>query len=285
MLEIVNDRLQVGGAPVEFVPTVHVGGRIEPTLIVLHDTAGGPPGDSVSWLRSNPREVSAHCIVRPDGSVVQLAPFDRRTNHAGPSQRHGRSGCNGWSIGIEIVNPGRLRGTADRAVSSFGRAYTAADGVAACPADPCHAAGLWLAYTEAQLATVETLIEALARTYPTIADLAGHHDICEPPGRKEDPTPLMPWPRMAAALARVRLDSGSAWSAPQSAATHSRCPGAPCRAPLCARRCRRPDGAAHARRHPHVPGPQRPRHHRHTHRADARAPVRAGCQGDDHRHT
>jgi N-acetylmuramoyl-L-alanine amidase len=83
-------------------------------------------GDSVSWLARNPNSVSAHVIVRTDGSIVQLAPFDRRTNHAGASQWRGRSGCDGWSIGIEIVNPGRLRGTPDWAVSSFGRTYPGA---------------------------------------------------------------------------------------------------------------------------------------------------------------
>jgi hypothetical protein len=113
-IEIVQDKAVVDGSSAQYVPTAHVGGRIEPTLFILHDTAGGPPGDSVSWLARNPNSVSAHVIVKLDGSIVQLAPFDRRTNHAGASQWRGRSGCNGWSIGIEIVNPGQLRGTPER---------------------------------------------------------------------------------------------------------------------------------------------------------------------------
>lgn len=36
-----GDRLSIGGRSVPFVPSPHVGGRIEPTLVVLHDTAGG----------------------------------------------------------------------------------------------------------------------------------------------------------------------------------------------------------------------------------------------------
>ena len=42
-IEIANDGAVIDGAPVQYVPTAHVGGRIEPTLIILHDTAGGPP--------------------------------------------------------------------------------------------------------------------------------------------------------------------------------------------------------------------------------------------------
>jgi N-acetylmuramoyl-L-alanine amidase len=203
LFDIVDDRLVVRGAMavdggpqrVAYVPTKHVGGRIEPTLIVLHDTAGGPPGDSVAWLASNPAQVSAHCIVKPDGSIVQLAPFDRRTNHAGESSWMGRKGCNGFSIGIEIVNPGLLRGTPDRATSTFGKTYS---GAVACGATQWHKAGLWLPYTEAQLEGVEELVFALALAYPSIAEVVGHHHVS--PGRKIDPTPLMPWPRMRAAL-------------------------------------------------------------------------------------
>jgi N-acetylmuramoyl-L-alanine amidase len=198
MLIDADDRLWIGKKPAPYVPTRHVGGRIEPVLIVLHDTAGGPPGNSVVWLSSNPSQVSAHCIVEPDGNIVQLAPFDRRTNHAGDSEWQGRKGCNGFSIGIEIVNPGRLWGTPERATSSFGRSYA---GAIARPATPWHKAGLWLPYTEAQLDAVEALIAALAGAYPSICDVVGHHHVA--PGRKEDPTPLMPWDRMHAALLMV----------------------------------------------------------------------------------
>jgi N-acetyl-anhydromuramyl-L-alanine amidase AmpD len=199
-IEIVNDRAVIDGAPAQYVPTAHVGGRIEPTLIILHDTAGGPPGDSVDWLKKNPSQVSAHVIVKPDGSIVQLAPFDLRTNHAGVSEWGGRSSCNGWSIGIEIVNPGQLRGTPDKAVASFGRTYA---GAVSHVATKWHGAGLWLPYTEAQLAAVEALVAALGMAYPSIAEVVGHHHVS--PGRKVDPTPLMPWERMRQALGNRTL--------------------------------------------------------------------------------
>lgn len=198
MIEIRNDLAFVAGRQVRYVQTEHMGGRIVATGIALHDTAGGPPGDSVSWLKSNPRQASAHAIILPDGAIVQLAPFDRRTNHAYPSRWRGREGCNGFMVGLEIVNPGALLPRGDRFVSSFGQLY---DG-AIHAKSPAHTGEWWLPYTEAQLDTIERLVTALARAYPTITEVVGHHDVS--PGRKSDPTPLMPWPRMRAALASGR---------------------------------------------------------------------------------
>lgn len=204
MYEIRNDRLRIAGRPVRFDPTEHVGGRIEPVAIVLHDTAGGPPGDSVGWLKRNPRKVSAHCIVR-NGTIVQLADFDRKTNHAGKSTWRGVGECNGRMIGIEIVNPGHLRGTPDSAVSDFGKAYGRADGVVECKATAHHEAYCWMRYTDEQMQAVERLIAALGAAYPTITEVIGHHDIS--PGRKDDPTPFMNWGRMRAALGTRQVQS------------------------------------------------------------------------------
>jgi hypothetical protein len=41
-------------------------------------------------------------------------------------------------------------------------------------------------------------VAALGQAYPSITEVVGHHHVS--PGRKVDPTPLMPWPRMRAAL-------------------------------------------------------------------------------------
>jgi N-acetylmuramoyl-L-alanine amidase len=192
---IANDRLVIDGQPVTYTASPNTSGaRMEPTLIVLHDTAGSTAAGAVSWLCNRSAKVSAHLVIARDGSITQLVPFDRVAWHAGPSSFNGRSGCNGFSIGIEIDNPGGLRGSPDKAVASFGKVYAGA--VAA--SDKAHWSKLWLPYTDAQIEAVEGIIAALAVAYPSIVALAGHHDIS--PGRKEDPTPLMPWDRMRAAL-------------------------------------------------------------------------------------
>lgn len=185
MFQITNHRL----SGVQFVATVNMGGRIEPSLIVLHDTAGRlDKGNSVSWFKNPSAKVSAHIVVERDGSVTQMVPFDRTAWHAGTSEWRGRKGCNAFSIGIEIVSPGKLVKRGSTAVAWFGQSW---------PLDECvsmktagHGDGFWLPYTQAQVETVQMIVEALAKAYPTISDVVGHWQIS--PGRKVDCSPLFP---------------------------------------------------------------------------------------------
>jgi AmpD protein len=102
-------------------------------------------------------KVSAHCVIDRDGRVTQFVPFDQRAWHAGQSEFDGRTGCNDFSVGIE------LEGTDDRD------------------------------FTEAQYVQLARVTRALMRAYPKItpARIAGHCDIA--PGRKTDPGPHFDW--------------------------------------------------------------------------------------------
>src|SRR3990167_5108144 len=81
----------------------------KPTAIVVHDTAGREiPKSSVDWFASPKCTTSAHFVVELDGSITQMVDCDQKAFHAGKSSFKGRSGCNNFSIGIEIVNPGKL---------------------------------------------------------------------------------------------------------------------------------------------------------------------------------
>jgi AmpD protein len=115
--------------------------------------------------------VSAHVLVRRDGSVVQYVPFDRRAWHAGASQWRGRERCNDFSIGIE------LEGT--------------------------DAGG----YERAQYAALARIVAALCRTYPALAPerVVGHSDVA--PGRKTDPGIAFDWPLLRT-LVRFDLEAG-----------------------------------------------------------------------------
>ena len=131
MFDIVNGRLTIAGKAAPFVRTPNQGGRLEPTLIVLHDTAGRlAKGSSVAWLCNPKAKASAHLVVERDGSVTQLVEFDRVAWHAGQSSWRGRSGCNAFAIGIEIVNPGKLTGTPKKATAWFGESYGSEFGIA-----------------------------------------------------------------------------------------------------------------------------------------------------------
>ena len=146
----------------------------EATLIVVHGISL-PPGEfGGPWIdrlftgnltaEAHPAftgmaalRVSSHVLVRRDGQAVQFVPFGRRAWHAGVSSWHGRTGCNDFSIGIE------MEGT-DEGV-----------------------------YESAQYHTLSELINALCDAYPTVARerVVGHSDIA--PGRKTDPGLRFNW--------------------------------------------------------------------------------------------
>jgi AmpD protein len=113
--------------------------------------------------------VSAHVLVRRDGTATQFVPFHRRAWHAGVSQWRGREGCNDFSIGIEL------------------------EGTDATP------------YTPAQYQTLARLAAGLCRSYPTLAPEAvvGHSDVA--PGRKSDPGIAFDWPLLRS-LVRLFLE-------------------------------------------------------------------------------
>jgi AmpD protein len=102
--------------------------------------------------------LSAHFLIGRDGSLSQFVSCAERAWHAGRSAWNGRSGCNDFSIGVELVG------------SEF---------------EP---------FTEAQYATLGALQKALCAAYP-IRATRGHNEIA--PGRKFDPGPLFDWARLA----------------------------------------------------------------------------------------
>lgn len=115
------------------------------------DPAAHPFFQQIHQLR-----VSAHCLIRRDGEIVQYVPFDKRAWHAGVSTYAGRERCNDFSIGIE------LEGT---------------------DTDP---------YTNAQYERLAAVTALLMRHYPLSPErITGHSDIA--PERKTDPGPAFDW--------------------------------------------------------------------------------------------
>jgi AmpD protein len=172
-------------AGVRQVLSPHFDGRpkdVAPELVVVHGISlpagefGGPWIDHLftgslpaeahpSFRETATLRVSAHALIRRDGSITQYVPFGMRAWHAGQSQYQGRSGCNDFSIGIEL------------------------EGTDTIP------------YTEAQYESLAALVDALLSTYHTLSAerIAGHSDIA--PGRKTDPGPVFEWARFRHLLA------------------------------------------------------------------------------------
>jgi AmpD protein len=107
------------------------------------------------------QRVSAHFLIRRDGSLIQYVPADKRAWHAGVSSWKGREKCNDFSIGVE------LEGADD------------------------------VPFAEPQYEALAQLIKNLEFRYGKL-DVAGHSDIA--PGRKTDPGPWFDWARLAASV-------------------------------------------------------------------------------------
>jgi AmpD protein len=110
--------------------------------------------------------VSAHFLIRRDGSITQFAACSARSWHAGESRFLERERCNDFSIGIE------LEGTGD------------------------------IPYEVDQYRALVRLIHSLQCAYPLVW-IAGHSDIS--PGRKTDPGASFDWGRLHAGRGSGRL--------------------------------------------------------------------------------
>ncbi len=101
-----------------------------------------------------PLRVSAHFLIRRDGSMLQFVSANDRAWHAGLSSFSGRERCNDYSIGIELEG------------SDF------------------------VPFTDLQYITLSGLTAALQQRY-SLSDVAGHQHIA--PDRKTDPGPFFDW--------------------------------------------------------------------------------------------
>ena len=182
---------------VPFQQAKHIGGTITPTIVVLHDTASRlDEGSAARYLLDNPARVSVHFVIERSGAVVQQVATNKRANHAGTSSYHGRDHCNNFSIGIEIVNVGRMTAADDGYVRTwFKKLYAHGDDAIGQPdimfiQTPEHGAGYWMDYTSEQIDALMELLDALFRGIPTLKDIRTHWYIS--PGRKVATNPLFP---------------------------------------------------------------------------------------------
>ncbi|MGO1691527.1 MAG: 1,6-anhydro-N-acetylmuramyl-L-alanine amidase AmpD [Marinobacter sp.] len=108
--------------------------------------------------------VSAHALIRRDGTVVQFVSLLERAWHAGRSCFQGVEECNDFSIGVE------LEGADD------------------------------IPYTREQYRSLAVLTTVIRSAWPAVTSdrITGHCDIA--PGRKTDPGPAFDWPNFRASL-------------------------------------------------------------------------------------
>ncbi len=131
-------------------------------LIVLHHTDMESAEAALHTLQTANAggPVSAHYLVGRDGRLYQLVAEERRAWHAGAGRWQGGDDLNSASIGIEIDNDGQSP------------------------------------FPDAQVDALLRLLEDItARTGIERDAVIGHADLA--PARKQDPSVLFPWARLA----------------------------------------------------------------------------------------
>lgn len=181
-----------------------------PRYVVIHDTAGRDTKfSSVDWFASKQCGTSAHFVVERDGTITQMVATNKRAFHAGVSSWKGVSGLNSCSVGIEIVNPGKLD---DKGNAWFGKAAEPKDIVR--KSSPNHGMGYWLPYTPEQIAAVIAICQAVVEEYPDCNEIVTHWEIA--PKRKIDTNPLFPLDELRQAVFDPTVGAVEHMSVPES---------------------------------------------------------------------
>ncbi len=192
------------------------GGAMNPRYIVAHDTAGSlRKFSSVEWFASKQCGTSAHFVVERDGTITQLVATNKKAFHAGQSYWKGISGLNSCSVGIEIVNPGKLD---EKGVADFGKKVAEPSEIVA-KSTPQHGKGYWLPYTPQQITAVVALCRAIVEEYPDCNEIVTHYEIA--PKRKIDVGPQFPLEEVRRAVFDPTPGEVAATSEPMSLASSS----------------------------------------------------------------
>lgn len=177
------------GKQVDFRQTPNKKGKCSPQYLVMHYTAATTAQSAINWFLRKEAAASAHLLIDRNGDIVQFAPFNVVTWHAGQSQWNGLSGLNKCSIGIELVNGGKLMKSGSGYVCPVDRKVVPASEVVQARHRNEAAEAPWQEYTEAQLETAMGVGVLLIQNYG-LKDVLGHDDIS--PFRKTDPGPAFP---------------------------------------------------------------------------------------------
>jgi len=170
---ITNHRLDIA----KYSPTVNFNQRPDKasiTLVVVHNISLPPGKFNNNYIEDfftnqldaskhpyfkqiETVKVSAHLLIKRDGSVTQFVDFDQRAWHAGVSIFNKIPDCNNYSIGIELEGADHIE------------------------------------YETQQYDRLNQVLSTLKSHYP-ISDVVGHSDIA--PGRKTDPGPAFEWSKV-----------------------------------------------------------------------------------------
>ena len=187
-------------AAIPFYPALYASSREDEQIdmLVLHYTDGPSLDECVAIFRDPDRRVSCHYIVGLDGTLLQMVRDEDCAWHCGTSSWRGREGCNRRSLGIEIVNWGRLKkenGSFFCWPEDFSTPYGGPPPIAA-------EGDWWTPYPAGQVEQVVSLSGHLVERHKIPLDnVVRHSDIA--PDRKIDPGPAFPWVEFKDSMAGV----------------------------------------------------------------------------------
>jgi len=189
-MEIKNNRLfNDDGTQVNFVQTPNKGGIYTPQYLVMHYTAVTTFESTLNHFQNPNADASAHLLIGRDGRITQFAPFNMVTFHAGKSQWKGLVGLNKFSIGIELVNGGKLVKSGDKWICPVDLRKVPDDEVIMAAHKNDGIVNGWHEYTSVQIEIAMEIAMLLVKKY-NLKDVVGHDDIS--PLRKSDPGPAFP---------------------------------------------------------------------------------------------
>jgi N-acetylmuramoyl-L-alanine amidase len=178
-----------GGEAIQIQESPHQSAPVFPVYLILHFTAGTTLEGAVNWFLNPEAKASAHLVIGRDGKIVQMVPFNKRAWHAGKSAWGNLDGMNQYSIGIELVNAGKVRKRPDGKWISWAGSLIPDDEVTVATHKAETTPSGWHEYTEIQINSAIQVASLLNSTYH-FTDVLGHEDVS--PGRKVDPGPLFP---------------------------------------------------------------------------------------------
>lgn len=151
----------------------------KPNFVIIHHTAQHSLAQTIRTFQLEHTKVSAHYVIGKDGRIVQMLNDYLRSWHAGRSKWGNITDMNSVSLGIELDNNGR---------------------------EP---------FPEAQINALVTLLDTLKTKYQIpFTNFLGHADVA--PARKNDPSVLFPWKRLADSGFGVWYDENNLVSPPDN---------------------------------------------------------------------
>ena len=132
----------------------------KPNYVVIHHTAQDSAAKTLRTFTSPRTQVSAHYVIGRDGRIYHMLNDYLRAWHGGVARWGNTTDINSSSVGIELDNNG---------------------------AEP---------FAEAQMTSLLLVLADLKKAYGIpAANFIGHADVA--PSRKNDPSALFPWKRLA----------------------------------------------------------------------------------------